>query len=95
MQPRSESRRAFARLEGLSKLPTETRGWAGTVLGMARRLHNSTFSLSEMYSFESELKSLYPGNENIRPKIRQQLQVLRDQGLLKFLGSGRYAFVGD
>ena len=27
---------------------------------------------------------------HVRPKIRQQLQVLRDLGLLTFLGDGRY-----
>ncbi len=26
----------------------------------------------------------------IRPKIRQQLQILRDLGFVKFLGGGRY-----
>jgi hypothetical protein len=26
----------------------------------------------------------------VRPKIRQQLQVLRDMGFLEFLGGGRY-----
>ena len=29
-------------------------------------------------------------NRNIQPKIRQQLQVLRDLGLLEFLGVGEY-----
>jgi len=29
-------------------------------------------------------------NHNIRPKIRQQLQILRDLGFLEFLGDGSY-----
>ena len=29
-------------------------------------------------------------NRHVRPKIRQQLQVLRDLGLLDFLGGGSY-----
>ena len=33
---------------------------------------------------------LYPANHNVRPKIRQQLQVLRDRGWLEFVGRGRY-----
>ena len=36
------------------------------------------------------LQKKYPWNHNIRPKIRQQLQVLRDRGLISFLGNGQY-----
>lgn len=36
------------------------------------------------------LTILYPGNNNVRPKIRQQLQVLRDRGWLEFNGRGVY-----
>ena len=37
-----------------------------------------------------DLARFYPGNRNVRPKIRQQLQVLRDQGFLQFTARGRY-----
>ena len=53
-------------------------------------LSSDTFSLAEIYAFEDRLKALHPGNRNVRPKIRQQLQVLRDNGLLIFEGRGRY-----
>ncbi|MGN1347846.1 MAG: hypothetical protein ACI4VI_02775 [Acutalibacteraceae bacterium] len=43
-----------------------------------------------MYSFESELKIKHPKNNNIKPKIRQQLQFLRDRGFIEFLGNGKY-----
>ena len=46
-----------------------------------------------MYGFEARLGALYPGNNNVRAKIRQQLQVLRDAGLVAFLGGGRYRLV--
>jgi type II restriction enzyme len=36
------------------------------------------------------LSSKYPGNRHVRPKIRQQLQVLRDSGYLEFLSKGTY-----
>jgi len=39
---------------------------------------------------EARLAALYSGNHNVRPKIRQQLQVLRDRGWLAFDGRGRY-----
>jgi type II restriction enzyme len=48
------------------------------------------FTLDDVYAFEDRLKAIYPGNNNIRPKIRQQLQVLRDRGWLSFVGRGRY-----
>ena len=40
--------------------------------------------------FEKVLEMKYPSNHNIRPKIRQQLQVLRDRGIIEFLGNGNY-----
>jgi type II restriction enzyme len=36
------------------------------------------------------LAKLHPHNAHVRDKIRQQLQVLRDLGLLEFLGGGSY-----
>ena len=46
------------------------------------------FTLDEVYAHEAALAALYPGNNNVRPKIRQQLQVLRDRGWLAFDGRG-------
>jgi type II restriction enzyme len=53
-------------------------------------LGRPAFSLDDVYAFEPRLAALYPGNQHIRPKIRQQLQVLRDRGWLEFSGHGRY-----
>ena len=53
-------------------------------------LGRAAFTLDEVYACEAELSALYPANRNVRPKIRQQLQVLRDQGYIAFLGRGRY-----
>jgi type II restriction enzyme len=36
---------------------------------------------------------LHPDNRHVRDKIRQQLQVLRNLGLVEFLGRGRYRSV--
>ena len=49
-----------------------------------------TFGLEDVYAYEARLSAVYPGNANVRPKIRQQLQVLRDQGYIAFVGRGRY-----
>ena len=40
--------------------------------------------------FERHLGDLYPGNQNVRPKIRQQLQYLRDRGFIDFVSRGNY-----
>ena len=48
------------------------------------------FTLDDVYAFEGALSAIYPGNRNVKPKIRQQLQVLRDRGFLEFTGRGRY-----
>jgi type II restriction enzyme len=50
----------------------------------------STFTLENVYSFEKELSDKHPKNRNVRPKIRQQLQLLRDLGLVEFVTPGVY-----
>ncbi|HEY3800376.1 MAG TPA: DpnI domain-containing protein [Caulobacteraceae bacterium] len=66
------------------------RGWLIEVMRCVEALGRDAFTLDDVYAFEPRLSALYPGNHNVRPKIRQQLQVLRDQGWLTFLGRGRY-----
>ncbi len=66
------------------------RGWLIEVMKCVERIGRVAFTLEDVYGFEDRLKAIYPGNQNVRPKIRQQLQVLRDQGYLDFLGCGRY-----
>ena len=48
----------------------------------------NTFTTSEVYAFTRELERLHPDNRHVRDKIRQQLQVLRDAGLLLHIGRG-------
>ena len=36
---------------------------------------------------------LHPENNHVKPKIRQQLQVLRDAGVLEFVSRGKYRVV--
>lgn len=66
------------------------RGWLIEVMKCVDLIGSPTFSLEDVYAFEGRLSSLYPDNRNVRPKIRQQLQVLRDNGYLDFVGRGRY-----
>lgn len=68
----------------------ESRGWLLEVLKCAEAIGRAEFELSDVYAFEPHLKRLFPGNQHVREKIRQQLQVLRDKGFIEFLGRGRY-----
>ncbi|MGN6309767.1 MAG: DpnI domain-containing protein [Xanthobacteraceae bacterium] len=68
----------------------EIRGWLLDVMKCVETLGKREFSLDEVYAFDRHLRELHPGNQNIRPKIRQQLQYLRDRDYLEFLGRGRY-----
>jgi type II restriction enzyme len=83
-------RKRFQRMKSLEKLRVDTRGWVLEVLKAVRELGKREFTLSEVYAFESILSSVYPQNRNVRPKIRQQLQVLRDMGFLEFVAPGLY-----
>lgn len=66
------------------------RGWLLDVLNCVNKIISNEFTLSEIYNYENELSLNHPDNRNIRPKIRQQLQLLRDKGFIQFLGNGCY-----
>lgn len=85
-----EVRREYSRVRGLASVPVTLRGWALDVLAAIRKLSKPRFSLQELYAFEPYLQNLHPKNQNVRPKIRQQLQVLRDLGLVRFVSPGNY-----
>jgi type II restriction enzyme len=68
----------------------DARGWLLDVMKCVESLGKQEFSLDDVYGFENKLQKLYPGNQNVRPKIRQQLQFLRDRGFIEFLSRGNY-----
>src|SRR6478752_6372187 len=68
----------------------ETRGWLLNVMKCVESLGKRDFTLDEVYAFERHLGDLYPGNQNVKPKIRQQLQYLRDRGFIDFVSRGHY-----
>jgi type II restriction enzyme len=88
--PSHDVRMLFRRAKRLKGLPSVRRGWTVDVLNAARSLGRRDFSLADVYAFERHFAELHTNNRNIRPKIRQQLQVLRDLGFLEFVGRGRY-----
>ena len=44
-----------------------------------------TFTLAEIYPFETHFRRLYPTNSHIPDKLRQTMQHLRDEGLVEFV----------
>jgi type II restriction enzyme len=68
----------------------KTRGWLLDVIKCVESLGKREFTLDEVYAFERQLGDLYPGNQNVKPKIRQQLQYLRDRGFIDFVSRGNY-----
>ncbi len=82
-----EAWQAFAFLRDATPM---SRGWTADVLACVREVRRSEFALQDIYAFEDRLGRMHKDNRNVRPKIRQQLQVLRDHGVLEFLGRGRY-----
>ena len=89
--PAQEVRAGWKRFADLAHARPEARRWTVDVLRCVRALGRCEFTLSEFYErFERELAARHPNNRNVEPKIRQQLQVLRDRGVVRFLARGRY-----
>ena len=66
------------------------RGWLIDILHCVNAIDAEDFCLIDIYRFESILQQKHPDNNNVKPKIRQQLQFLRDKGIIEFLGNGYY-----
>ena len=88
---KEEIRNQFQRIRPLADMKVGLRGWTLDVLKAIRKLNKAEFGLSDVYQFEAELAAMHPGNRNVRPKIRQQLQVLRDLGFINFTDRGHYS----
>ena len=94
--PASEAREQW---EHYKFLAGKRGGWAADVLSCIRKLQwdtgESLFTLQKFYErFESDLARRHPGNRHVRDKIRQQMQILRNGGVLEFLGKGQYRMEG-
>jgi len=72
-------------------------GWTDDIVQILRIMRLSVgdqFTLAEVYSSEVILKQLYPKNNTIKAKIRQQLQILQDNGYLEFVNNnGLYVLI--
>ena len=88
--PQEEIISKVRKTEFIKQYKLDARGWVLDVLNCVGEIEKREFLLDEVYKFEDILKTKHPNNNHIKEKIRQQLQVLRDQGLIEFLGKGRY-----
>lgn len=68
----------------------ESRSWLNDILNCVDSFGSNAFTLQQIYQFENILSNKHPNNNNIRAKIRQQLQLLRDNGFIEFSGKGIY-----
>lgn len=73
----------------------ESKGWILDIMNLVDTIPDETFALKQMYEFEDVLKRKYPNNNFIKDKIRQQLQILRNKGVIEFLGRGYYKKIND
>ena len=92
-RPRERVRQEFEQTAFLAETDASARDWTTAVMDCIEELpvqQGEEFELTDVYAFEDRLADLYPDNDHVRAKIRQQLQVLRDEGLIEFLGNGEY-----
>lgn len=68
----------------------ESRGWGIDILHCLDRINSANFTVKDVYRFSPELSKLHLNNNNVDAKIRQQLQILRDKGILKVVSRGVY-----
>jgi type II restriction enzyme len=90
---KSSVRRNFHNVQPLADFSVQKRGWTLDVVTALRSLNRTEFTIADAYLFERILSRQHPDNRHIRPKIRQQLQILRDLGYLKFVTPGHYRWL--
>ncbi len=66
-------------------------GWTKLTLEALTQIRTPEFVIDEVYQEAlARAQIAYPNNRNRREKVRQQLQRLRELGVVEFLGKGRY-----
>ena len=91
--PATEVRKNFKKVKPLKELSVKERGWTLDVLNSVRSLGKTEFTNTDAYTHAGQLEKLHPDNRHVRDKIRQQLQVLRNTGLLIHVGRSEWRLV--
>jgi transcription initiation factor TFIIIB Brf1 subunit/transcription initiation factor TFIIB len=66
------------------------KGWKKIIFEKIEGMNNDIFYLNDLYEYISEFQKIYPENKNIKEKIRQTLQQLKELGLIEFVSLGKY-----
>ena len=80
----------YSKIKKLQTNNIENRGWLLDVLTCINAIDSVVFSLQDVYAFVEVLQKKHISNNNVEAKIRQQLQILREKGVIEFLGRGYY-----
>ncbi len=78
------------RTDFIGQYKLDARGWILDVLNCVNKIPYNDFTLEQMYEYADYLAVKHPDNHHVKDKIRQQLQVLRDKGIIEFNGRGHY-----
>ena len=89
-QPVGEVVEKVEKVGFIKQYQLDARGWILDILNCINQIDGNEFTLGQMYEFEQMLAVKYPNNKHIKAKIRQQLQILRDNDIIAFRGNGRY-----
>lgn len=73
----------------LRQQQSKSKGWLLAIMKCIEKLPEQ-FELKQVYAFEQQLAIQFPENNHIKDKIRQQLQILRDQNVIEFSSHGQY-----
>jgi len=76
-----------------SDFSEKQKGWLFDTMNCIDLIGRKEFSLNDIYKYEEALKLQHPKNKHIKDKLRQQLQILRDRGIIEFLSRGQYRMV--
>lgn len=81
---------SYNRLLALRMDKLQNRSWLMDTMACIDSIHTESFSLKDIYQYENMLKIKHPTNNHIKEKLRQQLQILRDNGFIEFTSRGNY-----
>ena len=88
--PTADVLESYAHTKKLQTKNIQLRGWLLDVLNCVNKIDGKIFTLQDVYKYADFLQSRHGDNNNVKAKIRQQLQFLRDKGFIEFVGRGVY-----
>ena len=88
--PRAIVLRNWQKTLFLRKEHVATKGWLVDIMRCIDEIGKKEFVLDDLYAYASYLHTQHPHSQFIKEKIRQQLQILRDNGYIEFVARGRY-----